>query len=343
MRRYYLERTLQAVITVFAVMTLAFFMIRLLPGGPADALRAQLTQSNPGMSQVEITRAVQSQLNLAPDAPTYIQYIDYLGSLLQGNLGESTSQSASVASVIAGAAPWTIFVMGSALLIAFVVGISMGATMAYREGSRFDGSSTVVSILMNSIPNYIYGILLLWLLGYVFKVFPTGGRFSAGVEPTLNVLAPAETLQFVGNALWHAAMPILSVALVTWGGWALGMRGNSIQVLGEDYLRVAQLRGLPSRRIALRYVGRNAVLPMYTSMLITLGFLLGGSVIIEQVFSYPGMGYYMIEGLNSRDYPLMMGVFLVITITVAVAVYLADLTYGLIDPRASATGGGADE
>jgi len=339
MKQYFLERTFQLVFTIFAVMTLAFFLIRLLPGGPADALRADLIQNNPDMTPDQIDRRVEAQLNIMPDDPLHIQYFNYVSDLVQGDMGQSISQGQPVIEVIAGAAPWTIFTVGTAVSIAFVIGISMGALMAYREGSQFDSSSTITAILMNSVPDYIYGIVFLWLLAYQLDVFPTGGRYSSSTEPTINLLTPVQTLTFVGDVLWHAALLISAIVLVAWGGWALGMRGNSIQVLGEDYLRVARLRGLSPRRIALRYVGRNAVLPMYTSMLITVGFLLGGSIILEQVFSYPGMGFYMIEALQRRDYPLMMGVFLVITITVAVGVYIADLTYGLIDPRASADGG----
>ncbi|WP_276256820.1 ABC transporter permease [Halomontanus rarus] len=339
MDRYYIERTFQLVLTIFAVMSLTFFLIRLLPGGPSDALRAQLRESNPSMSQAELNRRVQAQLNVMPDEPVHVQYVNYVSDLFRGDMGDSISQSGTVAEIIAGAAPWTIFVVGSAVLIAFLIGITMGALMAYREGSRFDSGSTILSVLTNSVPDYIYGIILLWIVGYQIPLFPTGGRYSSETEPTINLIAPGETFAFVFDAAYHAALPVISIILVAWGGWALGMRGNSIQILGEDYLRVARLRGLPRRRIALRYVGRNAILPMYTSMLITIGFLLGGSIIIEQVFSYPGMGYYMIEGLNRRDYPLMMGIFLVITTTVAIAVYIADLTYGLIDPRAGINGG----
>lgn len=339
MGRYYLERTVQLLLTVVAVVSLSFFLIRLLPGGPADALRAQLLQNNPGMTQEQINRRIESQLTIAPDDPLYVQYADYVGNLLRGDMGTSISQGAPVSEILATAIPWTIFVMATAVGVAFAVGISTGALMAYREGSRFDSSSTVLAILTNSVPDYIYGILLLWIFGFQLDLFPIGGRYSGSVEPTINLLAPVETLTFLADALWHAALLIVSVVIFVWGGWALGMRGNSIQVLGEDYLRVARLRGLSERRIALRYVGRNAVLPMYTSMLITVGFLFGGSVVLEQVFSYPGVGYYMIEGLHRRDYPLMMGVFIVISVTVAIGVYVADLTYGWIDPRAGVDGG----
>lgn len=339
MGRYIIERTLQLVLTIVAVVTLSFGLIRLLPGGPADALRAQLVQNNPGMTQAQINRRIEAQLNIAPDDPLYVQYVDYIVNLFQGDMGTSTSQGAPVTEILATAIPWTIFVMSSAVLVAFTIGISMGAMMAYHEGSRFDSSSSILAVLTNSVPDYIYGILLLWIFGFQLDLFPIGGRYSGTIEPTLNLVAPMQTLAFLSDALWHGALLIASIAIFVWGGWALGMRGNSVQILGEDYLRVARLRGLSERRISLRYVGRNAILPMYTSMLITIGFLFGGSVVLEQVFSYPGVGYYMVEGLHRRDYPLMMGVFIIITTTVSIGVYIADLTYGWIDPRAGVNGG----
>ncbi|WP_247003291.1 ABC transporter permease [Halosolutus gelatinilyticus] len=339
MQRYYIERTLQAIVTVVSVMSLAFFLIRLMPGNPADAYRAELIQNNPQLSQAEIDHRVERKLNVIPDAPLHEQYVNYVTGLLRGDLGESINEGVPVSEIIAEALPWTIFTMSIALLLSFAIGISLGALMAYKEGSSFDNGFSVLSILCNSIPNYVVGILLIWFLGHRFELFPTGGRHSTEMDRTVELLAPVETLAFLGDALWHAALLILSYAIVAAGGWALRMRGNSIQVLGEDYLRVARLRGLSERRIATRYVGRNAVLPLYTALLIAIGFALGGSVILEQVFTYPGVGYYMIEGLEARDYPLMMGVFLVMTVAVVIGVYVADLTYGLIDPRAQTRGG----
>jgi peptide/nickel transport system permease protein len=150
---------------------------------------------------------------------------------------------------------------------------------------------------------------------------------SSGTEASLSVT-------FLVDALWHAAMPIASFVVTTFGLQALAMRGNSIRVLGEDYLRVARLRGLPDRRIGIMYVGRNAILPLYTEFMIAIGFMFGGSIILEQIFSYPGIGFYLFQSISSRDFPLMMGTFIVITLSVTLAVYVADLTYGLVDPRA---------
>jgi ABC-type dipeptide/oligopeptide/nickel transport system permease subunit len=229
--------------------------------------------------------------------------------------------------ILADAVPWTVMLMGAALLITFVISISLGALMAYRDQSNLDYAATGLGIVTMSTPYYVFAILLLAFLGFQYELFPTRGRAPAGATAGLN-------LQFILGVAYHAALPLASMVLTSWGGRALSMRGNSMSVLGSDYLRVAKLRGLPERRIALRYVANNAILPMYTGFLISIGFMLGGSVILERIFTYHGVGYYIFEAISARDYPLMMGGFIVITIAVTIGILVADLTYGMLDPRA---------
>ncbi|WP_276257122.1 ABC transporter permease [Halomontanus rarus] len=331
--KYYIERTAQAVFTVFAVVTMTFGMIRLMPGGPVSYIRSQLVQQQGSQVDMEQVNAlVEVYTNVAPDEPLYVQYVEYMTSLLQGDLGVSMFYNDPVTMILASAAPWTVFVMSISLVLTFGLGITLGAVMAYIEGSRFDVSTTLVSILLNSIPYYVMAIVLVYILGYQFNWFPTGGRVSSEVATGMN-------LAFLRSAFYHAALPIASLVITGFGIQALAMRGNSIRVLGEDYIRVARLRGLAPHDIALRYVGRNAILPMYTGMMIAIGFMFGGSVILEEIFAYPGIGYYMFRGIMARDYPLMMGAFLIITIAVVVGIYVADLTYGKLDPRAGSGGG----
>lgn len=328
---YVLKRLGQAVFTVFVVVSASFGLIRLLPGGPLDYLRAQMIQQGGSdMSMAEINRRIAAQTNIAVNEPMYVQYIDYMGSILTGDFGRSIWYEAPVTSVIGPAIPWTVFLTASALFLAFTVGISLGAFMAYREGSQFDVGSTGVGLFLNSTPSYVIALLAVAFLGYRFGIFPTGGRYASELTPGFNV-------PFLTSVLYHGALPILSMALVGFGGWALNMRGNSIRVLGEDYLRVARLRGLPEGRIAIRYVARNAILPMYTGLMIAIGTVFGGAVIIENIFAYPGVGFYLIQAINARDYPLMMGGFILITTAMVIGITLADLTYGRLDPRA---GGG---
>lgn len=331
MGNYYLQRTGQAILTFVAVLTLTFGMIRLLPGGPVDYLRAQLMSSGQVVDPAVINRQVELYTNINPSEPIYVQYFNYVVDLLQGDMGQSIWYNQSVTSILADALPWTILVMSVSLILSFSMAIVLGAIMAYTEGSRFDISTSVGSIIISSIPYYVLGLVFLWILSYQWGIFPTGGRVNPNIPAGLN-------LAFIRSVLWHATLPIASFTLSVFGVRALAMRGNSIQILGNDYLRVARLRGLSERRIALRYIGRNALLPMYTSIMIAIGTIFGGSIILEQIFAYPGIGYFVFQSIGPRDYPLMMGGFLIITLGVVVGVYIADLTYGLVDPRAG-TGG----
>jgi len=324
---YVVKRLARAVFTIYVVISLTFGMIRLLPGGPMDYLRAQMIQQGGDMTMEEINNRIAAQTNIAVEEPLYVQYVDYMANILSGDFGTSIWHDEPVAQLLGEAIPWTVFMMSTSLFLGFVIGVSLGAFMAYREGSRFDVGSSTLSLITNSTPSFVTALFLLNLLAHRAGLFPTSGRYASTTDPGLNV-------PFLLSAVHHAALPIISLTLVAFGGWALDMRGNSIRVLGEDYLRVARLRGLPERRIALRYVGRNAILPMYTGLMIAVGTMFGGAVILESIFAYPGVGYYLINSIGQRDYPVMMGAFILITVAVVIGITFADLTYGKIDPRA---------
>jgi len=328
---YYAKRAGQSVVTVYAVVTLSFVLIRLMPGGPIDYLRAQYIRQN--LSPAEIQQRIARYTNIETTEPLLTQYVEYMWSLINLDFGVSIFYGKPVSLLLGRAIPWTVLYMSIALCLMFVIGITMGAFMAYREGSAFDTSSTLSAILANSVPYYIAAIILLYFLGYEWSVFPTSGRMAPTTEIGFNV-------PFISGVLMHAALPVLSLVVTGFGGKAITMRGNAISELGEDYLRVARLRGLSERRIALRYVARNAILPMYTGILISIGTMFGGSVILEKIFTYQGVGYYVFKSISARDYPLMMGGFILITVAVVIGVLIADLTYGKLDPRA---GGESDE
>lgn len=326
MGNYYLRRTARVFVTIYLVATLTFALIRLLPGGPYTLLRSRLLRQ--GIPPSEVNARIENLQGIRPDAPLWRQYLDYMWSIAHGDLGQSISLNAPVAEIIAQAVPWTVFIVVVSTILMFGIGIVLGALQAYREGSKFDQFISGSSIMMMSIPFYILAVLALFVFAFQWGWLPTAGTVASDVEKELS-------LPFLISALKHSVLPIFSYTVAGIGGQALAMRGNSIQVLGEDYIRVARLRGLPDRRIATRYVARNAILPMYTGFLLLLGFRLGGTVILEQIFSYPGLGYYMWSSLMSNDYPLMMATFLIITIALVVGVYIADLTYSKIDPRIS--------
>ncbi|RRJ33794.1 ABC transporter permease [Halocatena pleomorpha] len=324
---YYLRRTLRIPLTVFAVATLSFGLIRLLPGGPFTQLRVQLLRQ--GVPAEQVDARIQALQNIRPDAPLWQQYLDYLVGVVQLDLGESISYGTPVLEIIARALPWTVLLVVVSTVLMFVIGVLIGAVQAYWEGSIFDTVFSGGSIFLMAVPYYIFAVVGLFFLGYQLRLFPTGNAVARTVEAGF-------TLQYFTSVLHHAALPIIAFTIGGIGSTALNMRSNSIQVLGREYVEVARLRGLSDGRIATRYVAQNAILPMYTGLLLLLGFRLGGTVVLEEIFSYPGLGYYLINAVNANDYPLMMGCFLVITVTLVVAVCIADLTYGLIDPRISA-------
>lgn len=325
---YYVERTLRGLVTLVLVITITFVITRLMPGGPADAMRAQIRQQNPSLTGQEVDQRVQAFIGIAPDDPMFVQYFDYLTQTLQGDLGESTSYGQPVAEIYAEAIPWTVFILGTSLLITFAISITLGALLAYWEGGRFDSVMSTVSITLNSVPYYIGALVLIAVFATTFDLFPASGRSSLDTTAGFN-------LPFILDVLHHGALPMLSVIITGFGIQALAMRSNSIRILGEDYIRVARLRMLPTNRIANNYVARNAILPIYTGFIIQIGFIFGGSIILEEIFRYPGVGFYFFNAINARDYPLMMGGFLIIAVAVVIAVLIADLTYGLIDPRAN--------
>jgi len=319
-----IRRTVQAVFTVWAVVTISFALIRLMPGNPLGAMVADLEER--GLDPVAIQKIIEVRVNMQPDAPLHVAYWNYMTSTLQGDLGQSLVYARPVGEVLADGIPFTIFVASWATFISFFVGISFGALMAYREGGKLDIGLTTYAVLIGSTPFYVLALLLLIFMGYRWGIFPTGGRQPTGVDP-------AFTIEYTAGVAYHATLPVLSL-LVASGIASLGMRGNSIRVLGEDYLRVARLRGLSDLTISTQYVTRNAVLPMYTGLLISIGAMIGGSTVLEQIFQYRGLGLLMLEGVQQRDLPLMMGGFMVITIAVVAALLVADLTYSLVDPRA---------
>jgi peptide/nickel transport system permease protein len=210
----------------------------------------------------------------------------------------------------------------------YVLGIIGGALLAFYEGTVLDKVGSTVLITANSVPYYIVGMILLAVLAFQVGIFPTGGK----VDPNLTA---GFNMEYVASMFYHAILPIVSFAMTAVGGVVLTMRGNSIQVLGSEYMRVGRLRGLSDSWLSRHYVAHNAVLPLYTQLMTSVGFVFGGSVILETIFRYQGAGFYIYRAIQTRDQPLMMGGFLVITLAVVIALFFADLTYSRIDPRLS--------
>jgi peptide/nickel transport system permease protein len=270
------------------------------------------------------------------DAPVMGQYVDYLANLAQGDLGTSLrSPGTSVTSIIAKFLPWTIFSVGVGLLISFTIGMTLGMLAAFRRDAAWEPVISGIGSILSSIPDYIIGILLLVYLGVRWKlvdITAMRGSYTAGVEPGFSA-------EFIKDIFFHAALPITTYVLATFGGWLLTMKSNTISTLGEDYVTVARARGLRERRITTAYVGRNASLPLISFLAISIGFIVGGSILIETIFVYQGIGFALRDAINSRDYPVMQGIFLVITIAVILSNLMADYVYGWLDPRVRIGGG----
>lgn len=334
--RYYWERIGHAIFTLVSVTTITFALFRLMPGNPADAMRAQFEAKLGGTGQAAdpeiVDQMIRVHTGFDPDKPMHLQYVDYLENILiHQDFGQSIQYGDPVFDILFTAMPWSVYISVYGLAFGYTANILLGAAMAYKEGSRFDSYSTVLATFLNSVPYYVGAILFLAFFAYQLGWFPGGGRYNTRIAAGLN-------LEFMWSVVHHGTLPIMSSFIVGFGGGALSMRGNSVRILGEDYLRVARLRGISSTRIATRYVARNAILPLYTQMMIGIAAVFSSSVVLEYIFTYPGVGWYTFDAIQMRDYPLLMGSFLFFTIVTLIGILIAEFTYGIVDPRAGSGG-----
>ena len=327
-RNFLVRRILRAFGVIFVTSTLTFFIIRLMPSNPIEIFINQMMAAY-GMSYQDAKALALALFTIDLDKPLHEQYIEYLINLLHGNLGRSISISPGtpVMEIILAFLPWTLFSVSISILASFVLGVVTGIIAAYRRGGLFDKVMSTFAAIISAIPGYLIGILIIVFIGVQYGLINyMRGAYSAGVRPGFN-------LQFITDVFLHLAAPFTTYVLSTFGGWMLSMKASTISTLGEDYVTVAKAKGLPESRIRTQYVGRNAILPLFTSLAISLGFIFGGSVLIENIFVYRGVGRLLWSSINARDYTVMQAVFLIITISVVVSNLLADLIYGLIDPR----------
>ncbi|WP_029149792.1 ABC transporter permease [Microbacterium indicum] len=322
--RYVLQKAGLFVLTLWAAVTLNFFLPRMMPGDPTDAAIARLSENGP---VTEATRAaIEAQLGV-PDGNVWEQYVQYLGQVVRLDFGTSYAfYPQPVSELVGQALPYTVILVGAVTILAFVTGTLIGVLAAWKRGSWLDGLPTIAGSFMNTFPYFWSALLLLFLTGYLWHIFPTSGAYSATAIPNLS-------WSFVGDVLYHAALPALTMFITSFGGWILGMRNSMINTLGEDYVTFAEANGLRGRTVALRYAARNAILPNLTGFGMALGGVVGGSILVEQVFGYPGIGYLLFNAVIGQDYPLMQALFLMITVSVLVANLLVDLLYGVLDPR----------
>jgi peptide/nickel transport system permease protein len=321
--RYFVRKLGFYLVALWGALTLNFFLPRLIPGNPVEALLARMSQTgNPPPGEY---KALQALLGVG-GSNIASQYVHYLGQLAQLNLGVSiTDFPVPVTTIISTALPWTIVLVGTATVVAFIVGTALGALAGWRRSKWLD-SVIPATTFLTAMPYFWLALLLLYLFAVLLRLLPLNG----GYDPTLTI---GWSGPFIASALEHSILPAVTIVLAQLGGWLLSMRNMTLTTLSEDYVVAAEAKGLSPRRVLIRYAARNAVLPSFTGFAISLGFVVSGSIIMEIVFSYPGIGYELLQAVQNSDYALMQGIFLVITIAVLAANFFVDMLYVFIDPR----------
>jgi peptide/nickel transport system permease protein len=321
--RFVLRRLGFFVLTLWAAVTLNFFLPRLMPGNPALAMMGKFRGPvNPAaLKALEVAFGVDTKQSLIS------QYFGYLGDISTGKFGTSLYfYPQSVAHVILGAIPWTLGLVGVTTILAFLLGTGIGIISAWRRGSALDSILPPTFVITSAIPYFWIGLMLILIFAVKLNVLPAAFGYDVTIAPAFN-------LSFIGDVLEHAVLPAAALLITTIGTWVLTMRNTMVTTLAEDYVRMARAKGLPARRIMFDYAARNAILPNLTGFAMSLGFVVGGAILVEYVFNYPGVGYMLLQAVNNEDYPLMQALFLLITVAVLVAILMADIATAVFDPR----------
>ncbi len=316
-----------AILMIFLVVTFTFFLLRLMPGNPTLIEYHQLLKQ--GDSPRAALQYVNALYGVNIRSPLFVQYLSYLGDLVHGDLGTSVLYpNTTVISLVAAALPWTVFSVGLALSVSAIFGILMGTVAGFKRNGLVDTILTPVATVLSGIPNYLTGTVFLFVFAVVLAWFPQSGAYGVGVRPGFNV-------PFLGSVFVHAALPVVSYAVTQFGGWYLLMKSSTASTLGQEFIVGARSRGLTSSQVIYGYVMPNSLLPLFTNFVLAIGFMFGGSVFVESIFSYPGLGYLLNQAVSNRDYSTMEGLFLIITVAVIVSNLAADLAYIKLDPRIS--------
>jgi len=309
-------------LAALVAITIDFFIPRMVPG---NAVAAQLANLHGTITPATL-KGLYEEFGLSGHQSAWDQYVHYWGQLLRGNLGTSTSfYPTSVSSVIGGGIYWTLGLVGIATMISFALGTALGIVVAWCRGSVLDNLLPALTFFQ-AAPYFFLAILLVALLGSGLHWFPLLGGYSITTNPGWN-------LGYLNDVLDHAVLPAFTIVLASAAGWTVGMRNVMVTTMDEDYVLMAQAKGLPKRHV-LSYAARNAILPSVTGFSLAIGFVVSGALLTEIVFSYPGIGYLLKQAVLNHDYPLLQGLFLIITFAVLAANLLGDFVYVFLDPRA---------
>lgn len=316
------------VVALFAAVTFNFAIPRMLPGNPVDILLGKLATQGPVAPGTR--KALEALFGSDTSASIWTQYVEYLHSIATGNFGVSVTYFPTpVVDVIGSALPWTLALVGLTTIITFIIGMALGTFAGWKRGTWVDSIIPSTTIL-SSLPYFWFALVLVYFLSVKAGLFPLSGGYD------VRNVTPGFNSAFIASALYYGTLPALTIVVSSIGGWLLGMRNMMVSTLSEDYVLTAEAKGLHPMRVMVTYAARNAALPSFTGFALSLGFVVAGSVVMEQVFSYPGIGNAFLLAVQNNDYALMQALFLVITIAVLGANLIVDLFYSLIDPRTRA-------
>lgn len=324
--KYVLRQLGLYLLAAWVSVTLNFVLPRTMPGDPVTALVGKMR----GRLDPQAIDALKATFGFTK-GPLVVQYGQYLSHVLRGDFGLSLSAyPVKVTTIISTALGWTLLLGLVVIILSFVIGTALGVLVGWRRGGRLDSILPGFFSFVGSFPYFFLAMLALFVLGFELKWFPMAHAYS-------DALSPGWTWAFVGSVAYHLVLPAGTVILVSVGGWLIGMRSTMVGVLSEDYVAMAEAKGLPERRIMYRYAARNAILPNITQFGMSIGFVFGGQILTEIVFSYPGLGFYLVRAVNAHDYPLMQALFLMITLAILAANFIMDLLYVRLDPRVRAS------
>ncbi len=322
--RFIVRRLVFYAVAAWVALTINFFIPRLMPGNAVENIMSKFPSLQPAAY-----KALQAMLGIGHPGSLWHQYVNYLNDVIHLNFGtDVTEYPAKVSSLLAQTVPWTVTLVGTATVIAFVIGTGLGILSGWHSGGWLDRVLPGLTFLQ-AVPYFFLALILIELLALHAKIFPLGQGYSGGDIPGWN-------LPFIGSAVYHSLLPAFTLIITNVAGWMLTMRNVMITTNGEDYVLAAQAKGLPRKRVVLTYAARNAILPQLSGFANALGFVVSGAIVMEIVFSYPGVGLLLVNAVTSNDYPLMQAIFLVITFAVLFANLIVDMVYVVIDPRARA-------
>ncbi len=324
--RHMLRRISFYVFAIWIAVTIDFFIPRLAPGDPVAAIVGKM--STKGYVTPAMKQTLSAMFGLDTSDPLWLQYFKYLGNLLHGDLGNSMQYFPTpVLKIIGQDIGWSVMLGGVAVVLSFALGCLLGVLAAWKRGTLLDTILSPVMNFLSAIPYFWLALISLYIFSYLLSWFPLSGGYDAA-----NI-DPGWTLDYISSVVQHAFLPALTLIISSLAGWMLTMRNSMITTLSEDYVLMAKAKGLSESRVMLRYAARNAVLPNITGFAIAIGAIVGGQLLTEMVFSYPGIGYALLQAVNQQDYAMVQSIFLIITLAVLGANFLADMLYVFLDPR----------